>query len=300
MAGESNRLGEAYVEVTARVTQLDQKLAEAEAKTEQSTKRMGATAEKNIGDGFKRASSQVTSLIGSVTALVGTFYIFERLGEKIGTVAMAFVRAKDNALEFRRALRDLSTDQLGAEFDKVAQSTESGIGRIVDWGKQLTDLVGLTEDASQAGKLAAIEAEAQQKRQLEQIKRRIELEKELAKTIAERNARERAEYEELVKRRIEARDAALAYYRELEAADLEAYQNREKRRRDAAAADVRRRLEEINAEREKARSIAEAMTAELAKAGGSQSFAQSIAGPIEEMTRRLEVRLEQLKFRGGI
>jgi hypothetical protein len=273
---------------------MDADLQQAKAKVEATTREMGDSADKNIGGGFKDSIRAVTSFVGAVTSIVGTFYVFERLGEKIGTVVMAFVRAKDEALEFRRSLRDLSTDQLSAEFDKVAKSTESGFARVVDWGKQLTDVVGLTEEASQAAKLAAIEAEQQQKQQADQIERRIELEKKLGDAIDERNKKERAAYEDLVKFRL----GALEFYRELEAADLEAFRSREQRRREAAEADIRRRSDEIRAERAKAAEIANAVASELANATKSQSFAQSIAGPIEEMTRRLEVKLEQLKYGG--
>jgi hypothetical protein len=273
---------------------MDADLQQAKAKVEATTREMGDSADKNIGGGFKDSIRAVTSFVGAVTSIVGTFYVFERLGEKIGTVVMAFVRAKDEALEFRRSLRDLSTDQLSAEFDKVAKSTESGFARVVDWGKQLTDVVGLTEEASQAAKLAAIEAEQQQKQQADQIERRIELEKKLGDAIDERKKTERAAYEDLVKFRL----GALEFYRELEAADLEAFRSREQRRREAAEADIRRRSDEIRAERAKAAEIANAVASELANATKSQSFAQSIAGPIEEMTRRLEVKLEQLKYGG--
>ena len=295
MAFDNTVLGEAVVLLRAdSSTQMDADLQQAKAKVEATTREMGDSADKNIGGGFKDSIRAVTSFVGAVTSIVGTFYVFERLGEKIGTVVMAFVRAKDEALEFRRSLRDLSTDQLSAEFDKVAKSTESGFARVVDWGKQLTDVVGLTEEASQAAKLAAIEAEQQQKQQADQIERRIELEKKLGDAIDERNKKDRAAYEELAKFRL----GALEFYRELEAADLEAFRSREQRRREAAEADIRRRSDEIRAERAKAAEIANAVASELANATKSQSFAQSIAGPIEEMTRRLEVKLEQLKYGG--
>ena len=295
MAFDNTVLGEAVVLLRAdSSTQMDADLQQAKAKVEATTREMGDSADKNIGGGFKDSIRAVTSFVGAVTSIVGTFYVFERLGEKIGTVVMAFVRAKDEALEFRRSLRDLSTDQLSAEFDKVAKSTESGFARVVDWGKQLTDVVGLTEEASQAAKLAAIEAEQQQKQQADQIERRIELEKKLGDAIDERKKTERAAYEDLVKFRL----GALEFYRELEAADLEAFRSREQRRREAAEADIRRRSDEIRAERAKAAEIANAVASELANATKSQSFAQSIAGPIEEMTRRLEVKLEQLKYGG--
>jgi hypothetical protein len=56
--------------------------------------------------------------------------------------------------------------------------------------------------------------------------------------------------------------------------------------------------ERLAADLEAAQKMGEAVSNEMAKAFSSQSFSQSIAGPIEEMTRRLEVKLEQLKYGG--
>jgi hypothetical protein len=298
MALGQNKLGEAYVDVRARTEQLDADLTQAKNKTEQATAEMGTSAEKNIAKGFKQSISAVTSFVGAVTSIVATFVIFERLGEKIGSVVMAFVRAKDAALEFRRSLRDMNLEQLGKEFDEVAQKTESGFRRVVDWGAQLTDTIGLTEEASQKAKLAAIEAEMADQRRIISLERRNELQREHNKLMAET-------FDFIPQQGgAEAAGEAMA----------EAYRAFDKERRQIDADHMRWVGEQVNKMHEErrrneqklqddlkrnAQQYGDALRDALQSAFKAGLSDQSIAGPLDEINRKIDRIARSMRYGGG-
>ncbi len=89
---EGTEVGKAYVSLEANSAGLDAGLKQGEAKVEQ----FAATADKStakankgflgLGKGIKDTIKPLTSLVGGVTAAIGTFGLFVSLGERLGRV----------------------------------------------------------------------------------------------------------------------------------------------------------------------------------------------------------------------
>lgn len=325
MAFGGNKMGDAYVEMHGDTAPLKRDVAEAKTVVETETAKMGAAADGNIAKGFQKASGKVTGFIGAVTGMIGVAFVFERIGEKIGGMVMHLVRAGDAARDFRQDVSRLSVQELNAEIDKLNDSVTSWTSVVGDWYNRANDAVGLTEETSRAAKIAILEEARASRIAADATARRAEAESDLAKVQAERaraaaanraaidaeneqleidaldgvdriNAeRERKTREMLL--RIAAEEDGIA--RERLEYQLELLKQKYDRELQAFNDNLRKKAAaETEAARRQADILAKAMADAFQKAVQGSGFGQNIAGPIEELGRRIESKLDALKFGG--
>lgn len=184
-----NKIGEAYVEIRADADKLGPELQGAKATVERETAEMGESVQKNVANKFQDASSKLSGFVGAATGLLGVAALANRVGDAIGKIAVEFLRAKDNALEFRRAAREI--DDVQAAIDQLADSTASYTANLKNGFFILTDYVGLTEERSRAAKIAVLEEERTQRQAIAALERRNELERERVARLKEEAAARR-------------------------------------------------------------------------------------------------------------
>lgn len=323
MAG-GNKLGDAYVKITGDKTELDATLAEAKANVETETAAMGESVEKNLTSKWKKASSGVTSFIGSVTALIGVSALMGRIGYAIGEMALGFVRARDNADAFRLSLRELDTQKLRSELNELHDSSTKATSELLNYGARFTDWLGLTIESSREAKAAILElaiaerqAEEVARRKAELAEREAKAEKERAQAAAQRRSEIDAENEQLEIDALEgvarieaerdrAKRAALRKLAEEEdgiaRARLE-YQIRLIEEKYAAevrsAQDAEREKERIareSADRQ-AKTLADAMSRVLRSINeGQVGGIGNLSGTIETLADRMEAVVEAAAF----
>jgi len=131
MAGPSHKIAEAYVEIGANISPIEQGLDEARTKTETATKQIGTSAEKNIGGGFEKAGKAIedstqgvrkfqgalSSTVGVVTGLIGT------VTSLVAVIALAAKGAKEVREHFER--QAVLADEITAALERQADALVS-------------------------------------------------------------------------------------------------------------------------------------------------------------------------------
>jgi len=337
MAAGKDKLGEAYVEIRADDSKLSGDMDKAEQVVEQKTEQMGENIDENVAEKIQGASSKVTGFIGAFTAMVGVGFLMERLGEKISKIALSFIRAKDNALEFQRSLRDAkSTEELQKQLNDLNDSVTSGAANIANAYHAATDFFGLTEETSRGAKRALIEEEIAARRVNEVKKRAAELEKKRLALVKEITDAEKARYDKIKAENEQLEIDALSGIDKIE-------RERERKRREVQKRieeetnesnkrilkkqldlidksfdkqieavrkidDATRELDaqriadkerqEIESIQRQADALERAMTNALKTIAGKQTTGGNLAVPIKEVGRRIEAKIDSLKFGG--
>jgi hypothetical protein len=122
--GSGNKIGEAFVELRARVDKLESDLAAARAASAKTADQMGTDAKRGA-DGFKRGSDDIedsvkrqasafTSLLGRVTAVVAAMVSFHRIGTKIREMFI-----EDAASKSETFLNSIANDDMATRLKKV-------------------------------------------------------------------------------------------------------------------------------------------------------------------------------------
>lgn len=296
MAGPSTKLGEAYIDVKVTTTNVDAGIDSAKVKVEEASKEIGQTAEREIGGGFQRIglhieeqtkgirkfSGAISSTAGVVTSMIGVFGL-------VTTAITAIVALCDDWFGSAYRINKELDEQL-KKYEDIKRSIED----------QIASLRGVNSiEIDHKNNLLAIDKQriegvisySQSFDLLAKEQERYELERKKAAEEAQRVWDENhAKMLEDIERQKQAQ--------------LDADSEVIRKRIDQIAEEGRKRMEMRKRENEEAmresEALARAVTAEFSKAFSAATFQQSIAGPIEEMTRRLEARLDALKFGRGI
>ena len=164
-----SKVGEAYVEITARTQPLKDALGDAKVETQKAVDDMANTTDKGgkrITDSFQKSVGAITAFAGSLTAAVGVFVTFFKLGKSVGgmlesnaTQAEKFVAAlgKGNPeLIVRRTSEEIG--KMSATL--AAIQSNQPLGRLLNVDQSIKGLLkfqGLTESVQ--SKILAFEKE---------------------------------------------------------------------------------------------------------------------------------------------
>lgn len=303
MAKGGNKIGDTFVDVHANTDPLKQDLKGAEKVVTDSTAKMeggftkvgtkieGATA------GVRKFSGAISSSVGAVTALVGSFAALVGIIAiiKKGTEAIQnhFVKMSElspglaGALERQAALLDKQRADTPVEAsfrEKIAELEEKRL--VLSRLQVTTTRVGVTVTQEQVDK--AQEQLLIWDRQLSKLKEQLDFLRQQNDTGAEG-----------IKLYDSLSDRADKFYVHL--AEL----RRDRLKDEQEDAEATRQLwldayNQIVADQDAAATkLADSIAKALGEAVSGSQFEQDIAGPIEQLGRRLELKIDALKFRGG-
>lgn len=301
MARRGAKAGDFYVEGHVDRDQIDADMRDVRQTVEKETKAAGDAAEQNIGGGFIRAGKQIESttegvrkfqgaisaVAGVYTGLLGTITLIgTSIAGIISLVDKWFNGQKKTADEIERA-RDLYRDidnALSAQelrFAKITEAERDNAELLAKQQEELRKIDKLYED----GQITVEQFESLGERVLQLVRQEA----------AERK-RMRAEEGEAYQNYLKGLEMMKAHAKEL-ADEAErarkAWQESFQFISDSFAEDYgpnRQMFEEAG------RKAGQAYASAFKTALSSGTFSQDIAGPIEEMTRRIEKGLADLKF----
>lgn len=244
----NNKIGEAYVEVTANTGKLEAGMKSAEKTTERAGRKMGGAFEQ-VGTkidgataGVRKFSGAITGSIGAVTGIIG---VIVTLAGVLATLAARFAKADEEATKMQRNFRSFK-DQLRDFRQSVTDSGLDPLAVQLREAKEASDEMRLSfmrarlENEITSKDLSRLlieenEAYTEQVRliiRLDEAKRREEISTAAVNAEKKRGLELDAEIAEMRGKYAEAEEAIIEQRRKAE----------EQQRRDAEAA--RRRMEE--------------------------------------------------------
>ena len=301
MAVGGSKIGDAFVDIHGNPVPLEQDLKKAKGAVEKETATMGASVEKNLGGGFTKAgqkiedatagvrkfSGAISSSLGVVTAMVGGITLL------VGGLKKMNDEWEEN-IRLKREARD-TTARIRAETDLIlgglrGMTTEQQLEldlRIKSTAKA-AEIRGLIRD----GKLEAAEGyninldiQASLVLQYKEQLKLLEAQKEAAEW-AKIEADEKVRSVLNTARLLEMNERMLIIQKEMAGENIP----------DLFGPF----LEDFPEVEARIAGLGEKMAAAFQDAISGAQFEQDIAGPIEEVGKRIEAKLDALKFRGGL